>query len=230
MKESKDYQPNLSRGILLLGQPGMGKTTTALSIATPVPYIADCDNNLAGAMNVLKGKDMVNFLYDIPDLGVEPELRFTKLSECIKAASQEPTVGTYIIDSFTKVQDYICDDLLRQQNRKVMQLQDWGMFLNVMKRTITMLRSTQKLFIATAHIKPEKDEVAGYVRFFPALAGQIQHIIGALFSDVWLCDCEEKSGQLRYVVRTVPSTFYALKNSFGLPPVCTIDKIKEVLK
>jgi hypothetical protein len=228
MHHSENYQSNLSRGILLLGQPGMGKTTTALSIATPIPYIADCDNNLAGAVNVLQNR--VKFLYDIPDLESDYTQRFNKLADCIKEASTEPTVGSFIIDSFTKVQDYICDDIMRQQNRKVMQLQDWGLFLNVMKRTITMLRSSQKLFIATAHIKPEKDEVAGYVRFFPALAGQIQHVIGALFSDVWLCDCEEKAGKHNYIIRTMPNTFYALKNSLGLPPVCTIAQVQEALK
>jgi DNA polymerase III delta prime subunit len=226
MNESKDYQPNLSRGILLLGQPGMGKTTTALQIAKPVAYIADCDNNLSGATRFLSG---TRFLYDTPDIGYAPDYRFEELSRRVKEASQTDIVGTLILDSLTKVADYVMDEILRQQNRKTMQLQDWGTFLNVMKRTITMLRSTRKLFIATAHIKSEKDEVAGYIKFFPALPGQIQHIIGALFSDVWLCDCEEKGGKHNYIIRTMPTTFYALKNSLGLPSVCTAEQVKEAL-
>jgi len=156
MQESTSYKPNLSRGILILGQPGMAKTTTALSIATPMAYISDCDNNLSGAVNFLK--DSVPFLYDIPDLGATYDRRFEALSKHIAEASADPKINTIIVDSLTKVSDYVMDEILRQQNRKQMQLQDWGTFLTVMKRTITLLRSTQKLFIATAHIRPEKDE------------------------------------------------------------------------
>ncbi len=121
------------------------------------------------------------------------------------------------------------DDILRQQGRPLMQMQDWGTYLNVMKRTITALRSTRKLFIATAHIKPEKDEVSGIVRYFPALPGQIQHVIGALFSDVWLCEVQEKQNQHTFVLRTMSNAFYALKNSLGLPPITDVDTVRKAL-
>jgi hypothetical protein len=228
MHNSESYKPNLSRGILILGQPGSAKTTTALQIAPPVAYMADLDNNLAGAVNYLKGT--VKFVYDIPDLDADYPNRFETLNRNIKEVTGKNNfVNSIIIDSFTKLSDYVIDDILRQQGRKVLQLQDWGVFLNVMKRTITMLRSTRKLFIATAHIKPEKDEIAGFVRYFPALPGQIQHIIGALFSDVWLCECEEKAGKYSFNIRTMPNTFHALKNSLGLPPVTNADEIKRKL-
>lgn len=232
MQQSKDYQPNQSRGILLLGPPGVGKTTTALQVAVGTPYIADCDNNLSGAHRFL-GPDF-DFLYDIIDFDdkgneITPNLRFNHLSECVKAASSNDKVGTIEVDSFSKVSDYVMDDILRQQGRPQMQMQDWGVYLNVMKRTITALRSTRKLFIATAHVKPEKDEVSGIVRYFPALPGQIQHIIGALFSDVWLCEVQEKNNQHQFLVRCMPSTFYSLKNSLGLPPVTTAAEIKKAL-
>ena len=227
MQESKDYKPNLSRGILLLGQPGMGKTTTGLQIAPSLAYVADCDNNLSGAMNYLKGS--IPFLFDIIDLGALPEQRFPYLNQCLQVAEKLPTVNSFFLDGFSRVVDYIIDNLLFQQGRKQMQLQDWGTFLTVMKRTITMLRSTQKLFVASAHIRAEKDEVAGFVKYFPALPGQIQYVIGALFSDVWLCDVEERSGKYNYIVRTMPTTFYALKNSLGLPPVTDVNTIKQAL-
>ncbi len=86
-----------------------------------------------------------------------------------------------------------------------------------------------KLFIATAHIKPEKDEVSGIVRYFPAIPGQLQHIIGALFSDVLLCECEERNNKHVYQLRTMPNTFHALKNSLGLPPVVTVDQVRDAI-
>jgi AAA domain len=235
MHKSEEYKPNLSRGILLLGQPGMAKTTSSLLLSLGTPYIADCDNNLSGAHGYLKSRGFKGYAFDIIDIAddgteVKPELRFERLSACIKSASADSTIDTLIIDSLTKVQDYICDDILRQQSRKAMQLQDWGTFLAVMKRTITAMRSTRKLFIATAHVKPEKDEVGGYMKFFPALAGQIQHVIGALFSDVFICDVEERSGKHNYVLRTMPSSLYAAKNSLGLPPVTTTEEVHKALE
>jgi hypothetical protein len=213
----------------------MAKTTSSLIISLGTPYIADCDNNLSGAHSYLKTKGFKGYVFDIIDIaddGVEipPERRFEHLSNCIKIASQDTSIHTLIIDPLTKVQDYICDDILRQQSRKTMQLQDWGTFLAVMKRTITMMRSTRKLFIATAHIRPEKDEVGGFMKFFPALAGQIQHVIGALFSDVFICDVEERSGHHNFVLRTMPSTLYAAKNSLGLPPVTTAEEVHKALE
>jgi AAA domain len=235
MHKSEEYKPNLSRGILLLGQSGMAKTTSSLIISLGTPYIADCDNNLSGPHGYLKTNGFKGYAYDIIDIAddgteVPPELRFERLSKCIKAASADPMIQTLIIDPLTKVQDYVCDDIMRQQGRKAMQLQDWGVFLNVMKRTITMMRSTRKLFIATAHLKPEKDEVGGFMKFFPALAGQIQHIIGALFSDVFICDVDERSGKHNYILRTMPSSLYAAKNSLGLPPVTTAEEVHKALE
>src|SRR5882724_340799 len=220
MQLSKDYKPNQSRGFLLLGQPGMGKTTNALSIALPIPYIADLDNNLSGAHRFLE--DRVPFYYTIPTT-------WEDMVKAIKEASSDSKVGSIIIDSFSKLSDLAMEEILRQQGRKAMQLQDWGVFLLMMKKLISEMRSTKKLFIATAHIKPEKDEVSGIVRYFPAIPGQLQHIIGALFSDVLLCECEERNNKHTYQLRTMPNTFYALKNSLGLPPVVTVDQVRDAL-
>lgn len=220
MQLSQDYKPNQSRGFLLLGQPGMGKTTTALSIGVPAGYISDVDNNLSGAHRFLK--DQIKFFYDTP-------LTWEAMSKGIREASSTSTINTIVIDSFTKLSDMAMEEILRQQGRKTMQLQDWGVFLLMMKKLISEMRSTKKLFIATAHIKPEKDEVSGIVRYFPAIPGQLQNIIGALFSDVLLCEVEERNNKHTFQLRTMPNAFYALKNSLGLPPVVSVDQVRDAI-
>src|SRR5882724_13482915 len=220
MQLSKDYKPNQSRGFLILGQPGMGKTTTALQIATPTAYIADVDNNLSGAHRFLGPN--ATFAYDVPQTWEE-------LVKGIKEATSSGTINTIILDSFSRLNDMAMEEILRQQGRKAMQLQDWGVFLLMMKKLISEMRSTKKLFIAIGHIKPEKDEVSGIVRYFPAIPGQLQNIIGALFSDVLLCECEERNNKHIYQLRTMPNTFYALKNSLGLPPVVSVDQVRDAI-
>lgn len=220
MQLSKDYKPNQSRGFLLLGQPGMGKTTNALEIATPQAYIADLDNNLSGAHRYLSSR--VSFFYTIPQT-------WDDLTKDVKEACKDSTCNSIILDSFSRLNDIAMEEILRQQGRKAMQLQDWGVFLLMTKKLIAEMRSTKKLFIATAHIKPEKDEVSGIVRYFPAIPGQLQHIIGALFSDVLLCECEERNNKHVYQLRTMPNTFHALKNSLGLPPVVTVDQVRDAI-
>jgi hypothetical protein len=230
MKSAQEYKPNQSRGILLLGQPGSGKTTLALQLGRK-PWIADCDNNLSGAFRHLGAN--CHAMYDIIDLDDElkpiaENLRFTNLTRKVADACKSDC-DTLIFDSYSKVSDYVQDDILRQQGRTQFQMQDWGTYLNVMKKLTNQMRSTQRMFVATAHVRPEKDEVSGIVRYFIALPGQIQHQLGALFSDVWLCECQEKNGQHQFVVRTMPNTWYALKNSLGLKPVCTVPEILTAL-
>lgn len=226
MQSSTEYKPNLSRGILILGQPGTGKTTTALQVAPSPSWIADLDNNLSGAHRIVK----TPFYYDTIDEEPNPQLRFGRFNQKLQEASTSTEIKANILDSFSKFSDYLLDDILRQQGRSVLQLQDWGVFLNVFKRIIVQLRSTRKMFIATAHIKSEKDEISGIVRFLPALPGQIQNIIGALFSDVWLCEVQEKAGEHKFLVRTMPNVWYPLKNSLGLPAVTDVATIRAALE
>lgn len=227
MKSSTDYKPNLSRGILIIGEAGKGKTT--LMSRMPGAYLADCDNNLSGPDRYGKDNKLEPFKYDIVDIlddgtVVEEGQHFKRLTECVKAASTEASVQSIGITSLTKLSDYVMADLLKKQGRSQMQLQDWGTFLQVMKQLITKMRSTKKLFMMDAHIKAEKDDVAGFMKYKVLVPGQLQEIIGSLFSDVWLCEVTERAGKHVYEVRTMPNTWYALKNSFGFKPVITHDE------
>lgn len=233
MKSSTDYKPNLSRGILLIGEAGKGKTT--LMARMPGAYLADCDNNLSGPHRFITENKLPPFKYDIIDIlddgtVVEDGLHFKRLVDCVKTSSTDPDIGAIGITSLTKLSDYVMADLLKKQGRTQMQLQDWGTFLQVMKQLITKMRSTKKLFVMDAHIKAEKDDVAGFMKFKVLVPGQLQDIIGSLFSDVWLCQVEEKSGKHEWNIRTLPNTWYALKNSFGFPAVISHDTALAAIK
>lgn len=233
------YEPNLNTGILLQGPPGSSKTTLALQF--PNPGIIDCDNNLGGPVRWLRKNNpdqIPRIIYEtvnIDDKGVlvEPRVRYDRFKTLVKAMVANPAVETIIIDSATYVSDYIQGDIQRQNSRKENEFQqsDWLAYLWAWKNLCTQLRSVKgKLFILTAHERPEKDEVSGVIKYFIALPGQIRDIIGGLFSDVWHMEAEEVAGKHEFVVRTMPNGRYSLKNSFPGMPVKFKAEWKEIAK
>lgn len=228
MRSAKDYQPNQAFALLLQGAPGQGKTSWALRF--PKPYIFDADNNLSGAIRRLRGQGQDhNILYDIGNVDDDGKEvlenattnRYTRMSKCLIEAVKSPDVQTIIVDSASALSDYMMTEVLRQANRKQMTVPDWGSYLFLFKNLITQVRSQGKLFVMTAHEKPEKDEVSGIIQYEIALPGQIRHVIGGMFSDVWRAEITEKGGKYEYALRTMPTIRLALKNSLELPPVVT---------
>src|SRR5690606_32250560 len=104
MKPSSLYEPTLSFGLLLQGPPKTGKTTLALSF--PRPYIADCDNNLIGAVRLMRERGLPPFFFDtinvaddsdyckannlLPGTSVPSHLRWDRLVDRCKAAAASP--------------------------------------------------------------------------------------------------------------------------------------------
>lgn len=232
MKDSTDYKPNLSRGILVIGEAGKGKTT--LLARFPGAYIIDCDNNLSGADRYIKEKQFPSFKYDIVDIDdvgvpLEEGAHFRRLGDLVKVASADPSIKVIVIDSLTKLSDYVLADILKKQGRAQMQLQDWGTFLATMKLLITRMRSTKKMFGMTAHTKAEKDDVAGFMKYKVLVPGQLQEIIATMFSDVWLAEVVQKGDKYLWQLQTMSNTWYALKNSFGFKPVITHEEALEAV-
>ncbi len=208
--------------LLLQGSPGSGKTT--LGCQFPGAYVADCDLNLAGPLRFLQqtgrtlpvGYDTI----DRDENGKEVPLngRYIRLMQCLTSAANDPAVQTLVVDSATKVSDYIMADVLREQNKSEMSIQLWGFYLRKWMGFISQLSVLRKNFVLIAHERVEKDEVDQSLKYFIMLPGQIGNIIGSLFTDVWRCEVAENMGKYSWLIRTMPSYRFILKNSLGLPP------------
>lgn len=223
MKTTATQSPRPAFGLLLVGAPKSGKTSFSLQF--PNPYIADCDNNISGPHRYLKEKSLSPvFSYDtidIDDAGNEVPVgkRWTRLTECCKAAAASKEIDTIIVDSLTKVSDYLVDHILNYEKIQQMRIQDWLSYQNMMKRFVTYLRSTGKLLIFCAHETVEKDELEGTLKYFVALPSKLKDTIGGLFTDVWRAEYQPggagKEGS--YMIRAVSSARMSLGNSLGLP-------------
>jgi hypothetical protein len=233
MKTNEQYQSNQSFGLLLLGPPKSGKTNAAMIF--PNPYFADCDNNLSSAVNRCGDKTFYYDTINIDDEGKEvPEgFRYERLLQCCKAAANNPDVQTIVVDSLTMVGDYIIAHILRKQNIPQMRIQDYGTLKDLASKFIVWLRSSGKLIIFTGHEKYDKDEISGVLLYRVNFPGQLADTIGAYFSDVWRCECEQSGGdKYKYIVRTMPTPRMALGNSLGLPTTFELswDRLKTKLQ
>jgi len=238
MKTLTDYKPQLGFGLLLVGPPKTGKTSTAFQF--PNPYIADCDNNLMGPVRRFRTiRPDFDCRYDtinIDDDGnmVPAHLRWNRLVQCCKAAAADPWVKTIIVDSLSSINDYLCDWVISQKDsskdKDKMTISDWVPFKNLLTKFITTFRSVPgKFFIMTAHELIEKDEATGLYIFKPWIQSKLQDNIGGYFSDVWVTLTDEVAGQIQYLVKANPDARrQQVGNSLGLPLKPFVFKWPEV--
>lgn len=201
------------RAIIIIGDPGVRKTTLALHF--PKPYFFDCDGNLSAPVEYTKIRD---FLYDSAthtDQGVlvPPLLRYQHCIRCLNAAVVDPDIDTVIVDSLTTFNDILLAEVMRQEhgtgysiegylklneearakqcklmdicNAKGMRIQDWGKFLFLLKGFTTTMRTCGKTFVLISHNNYEKDEVDGRYKQFINVPGQSKTTMSGLFTDCW---------------------------------------------
>lgn len=231
MQPITNYTSEAHLRVLLQGAPGSGKTTTACQF--PAPYVADCDLNLAGSLRFLRSANLalpVGFdVIDRDETGkeIDPAFRFERLLKKLQEACASPDVQTIIIDSATKLSDYIMAHILRQQGKKQMEMQSWGFYFTTWKELVARITAQRKHFVLIAHERVEKDEIDQSLKYFLNIPGQFAHIAGSLFTDVWRTEVSAKgfgaTQQHEFLVRTMPDHKFNLKNSLALPALFKFD-------
>lgn len=224
-QQSTEYDANLNLGLLLVGEPGDGKTRTALAFRSlsdesALPYLIDFDNNLGSAIRKLDPRP--DFLYDVAskaDDGSEVPLplRWELLEKRLKAAVLNPKVGAIIIDSLDPLCDALIAHICRKQGVPEMRIKDWGSFKTMLKTLVMFLRASSKITVITTHQGAEKDEVTGAITYNPTMPGSLKYNFGGFFTDVWACEAKSVGQSLKYLIHPLPKVrSVKLKNSFGL--------------
>lgn len=188
--------------MLVYGQPGIGKSTMALS--APNPVLFDFDG----------GVQRVNVAFQCPTLQVKNWEEALQALEELK--SGEVPCNTIVIDTAGKMLDYMSDFIMRNDSKMRMRdgslsLKGYGarkvMFQNFLREVAMM----GKNIVFVAHEREEKDGETKIVR--PEIGGSSA---GDLMKELDLVGYVQAVGSDRTVYWTPQEKFYA-KNTCNLP-------------
>ena len=201
-KQPNELEINSTIKMLVYGQPGIGKSTLALS--APNPVLFDFDGGIS----------RVNKAHQCPTLQVKSwDEALAALDELEKG---EVSCKTIVIDTAGKMLDYMSDYIMRNDPKMKMRdgslaLKGYGqrkvMFTNLIKRISLMGKNV----VFVAHEKEDKDGDVRRVR--PDMSGSS---LGDLIKELDLVGYMQAYGRERTICWTPNEQYYA-KNTCNLP-------------
>jgi len=184
---------------LIYGQPGIGKTTLALS--SPNPVLLDYD----------RGLKRVQPQFRVPSLQVDTHQQVIDLIN----SGEVDAYSTIVADTLGKAIDKICDHVaignpkLRQSDGQMSQ-KGWGAVKNQFQTFLKLLRSKNKSILFVAHESEEKD--GDDVKKRPDCTGSARKDI---VKELDFMGYMEMSGG-KHVISFMPTEKFYAKNSYGL--------------
>ena len=200
-KNPNELSINATIKMLVYGQPGIGKTSLALS--APQPVLFDFDG----------GVSRINKAHQCPTLQVE---NWEQVLEALTELEGGTEFKTIVIDTAGKMLDYMSDYIMRNDPKMKMRdgslaLKGYGqrkvMFVNLLKRVSMM----GKHIVFVAHEKEDKDGETRIVR--PDMSGSS---LGDLLKELDLVGYMQAYGKDRTICWSPQERFYA-KNTCNLP-------------
>lgn len=188
--------------MLVYGQPGIGKSTMALS--APEPVLFDFDG----------GVQRVNVAFQCPTLQVKNWEEALQALDELKGG--EVSCQTIVIDTAGKMLDYMSDYIMRNDAKMRMRdgslsLKGYGARKVIFRNFLLEVTMMGKHIVFVAHEREEKDGETKIVR--PEIGGSSA---GDLIKELDLVGYVQAVGAERMVYWTPQEKFYA-KNTCNLP-------------
>lgn len=196
-KNPNELSINATIKMLVYGQPGIGKTTIALS--SPNPVLFDFDG----------GVSRINKAHQCPTLQVES---WEQVLDALTELEQANDFKTIVVDTAGKMLDFMSDYIMRNDPKMKMRdgslaLKGYGqrkvMFVNLLKRVSMM----GKHIVFVAHEKEDKDGETRIVR--PDMSGSS---LGDLLKELDLV------GYMQAYGKTAPSAGHRRSGSMPRTP------------
>lgn len=205
---------NLKYKILIYGQPGIGKSTLALSM--PSPVLIDADN----------GVHRIDPKHRVPTLQVTSYREVLQLLDSGELAPFE----TLVIDTAGKLLDYINAYIIEQNPKNgrgggQLSMQGWGARASTFASLLRKIGTMNKHVIFVAHEKETSDGDTRYIR--PDFGGGKSG--NELIKDLDLVGYMEALGRER-TISFSPSDKYYAKNSARITDVLNVPQLAAGVK
>lgn len=204
IKKPYELKVNTTIKVLLYGQPGIGKTTMALS--APQPLLLDFDNG-AHRVNPMHQSDTV---------------QITSWEDALNVLDEDLSpYKTLVIDTAGKMLDYIsvyiiAKDFKLARKDGALTLQGFGVRRMVFQNFLKKVSLIGKHLVFVAHDKEEKDGETKFIR--PEIGGSSA---GDLIKEIDLVGYIEALGKKRTISFDPCEKFYG-KNT------CSLDSVIEI--
>jgi hypothetical protein len=194
---------------LIYGQPGVGKTTLALSSVNPV------------CIDVDRGMYRVERRYQVPSLQVE---NYQQVLDLLNS-SEIDGFTTVIIDTLGKLVDRMGEYVIKtnpkyRQSNGQLTMQGWGQVKIEFRALVKLIGGRNKSVIFVAHESEEKEDTVTKKR--PDVSGSARKDI---VKELDFMGYMEMPGNKR-TISFAPSGAYYAKNSLGLDAVIEIQSIQ----
>ncbi len=234
MKPSSAYTPTIAPAVLVVGDPGSGKTR--LCMALPRPAILDCDGNLHSALRINPTKEFVISEGFRKDDGTEVA-ETDRWSHCMTETKQllgavaTGKADTVFVDGLSNLARWGIahaeNELIKAGiNMKKEYLAKYQSFIPLLTQFLVMIRIPKKPVFLTVHQTTDKSEF-GALRFYADIPGRLSETIGGMVTDVWGMraspDPQNLKTMAKYEIYTKPSGYHPnLKTAFDFTPVINI--------
>lgn len=210
LKNPNEISENISLSGLIYGQPGIGKSTLALSAPTPVLIDAD------------RGMRRVEKRFQVPCL---PLTDYKDILDLFQSHELDP-FETVVFDTLGKLVDRMGEYLIKQNPKHgksdgALTMQGWGALKIEFQKLLKMAQSKDKHLIFVAHEKEDKDGDTRIVR--PDVSGSSGK---DLVKDLDFMGYMEMRGNKRTISFTPTEKYYA-KNALRLDPVLNVPDTAE---
>ena len=245
---------------LLIGPPGAGKTTMALTAPTPI-LVLDVDYKLHKMVNTeekIKSGQVIQWAIDEPlttttlarmaTLDPTPGSKITvarpkgyiqlaemidKLveSKCkIEVNGKEVQIKTVVLDSYTSMNEHLKRLLMAVNGTNTMTLPLYGTILTNFETLNNTLLRLPANVVFVAHERINQDELSGKISYTPLIDGQMSGKIGKDFEEVYYLEKTVQGDKVKFEALTLGNSMKSCRTSRVLPAKVECDFGKIYIK